>query len=65
MKFNKISLALILASATLLSACDKSSNTSVQEPVAATKLVASSQDRLDIYTTVALTTDLSSLSDNQ
>jgi len=65
MKFNKISLALILASATLLSACDKSSDKSVEKTVATTKLVASSQDRLDIYTTVALTTDLSTFSDNQ
>jgi len=65
MKFNKISLALILASATLLSACDKSSDKSVEKTVATSKLVASSQDRLDIYTTVALTTDLSTFSDNQ
>jgi len=65
MKFNKISLALLLASATLLSACDKSPNKSVEKTVASTELVASSQDRLDIYTTVSLKTDLSSLSDNQ
>jgi len=65
MKFNKISLALILASATLLSACDKTQNAPTETPKASTELVSSSQDRLDIYTTVALTTDLSSLSDNQ
>ena len=65
MKFNKISLALILASATLLSACDKAQNTPAETPKTSTELVSSSQDRLDIYTTVALTTDLSSLSDNQ
>jgi hypothetical protein len=65
MKFNKISLALILASATLLSACDKAQNAPAETPKTSTELVSSSQDRLDIYTTVALTTDLSSLSDNQ
>lgn len=65
MKFNKISLALIFASATLLSACDKAQNISTEKSLASTELVSSAQDRLDIYTTVALTADLSSLSDNQ
>lgn len=65
MKFNKISLALILASATLLSACDKTQNAPAETPKVSTELVSSSQDRLDIYTTVALTADLSTLSDNQ
>lgn len=65
MKFNKISLALLLTSATMLTACDKPQTTPQVKHAESTQLVSSAQDRLDIYKNVALKTDLSALSDNQ
>ncbi|MBQ4845704.1 Zn-dependent hydrolase [Pseudoalteromonas sp. MMG005] len=69
MKLSKISHALLIASALTLSACSEpetinNTQTSTQENNDY-NLVNTQQSRLDIYTNVTLTSDLSHLTDNQ
>ncbi|RJE73722.1 Zn-dependent hydrolase [Pseudoalteromonas sp. MSK9-3] len=70
MKLSKISLALVLAGTFTLGACSDNTSKPAQSSTSeATShdytLVNTHQSRLDIYTEVTLTTDLSHLNDNQ
>ena len=76
MTLNKISQALILSGAVFLGACsDQQATTSQTKPAAEQtkqtteqnnpQLINTEKSRLDIYTDVTLTSDLSHLSDNQ
>ncbi|SFC37119.1 Peptidase family M49 [Pseudoalteromonas denitrificans DSM 6059] len=70
MKLNKISLALIFCSTTMLTACNQPKNEQTTKTIETVKtttaeLISMPKSRLDIYTSVALKADLSSLSKNQ
>lgn len=67
---NKLTQALLLSSAVLLSACGEKSSQSTEstaqnKPLKDAEMVNISPERLNIYTPVKLNTDLSHLSENQ
>lgn len=69
MKISKLTVALALAGVTLLSACGQNTQDNTGSTTGSSKdalqLVDGYENKLDIYTPVTLTSDLSHLSDNQ